>query len=191
MAELKQRHTTLTQNESQQVASTPEQQPSKTANNTNITPTHPPGYNKRKRDIVKLVLVVVAAGLLRGDPRVATVLSIVAIICLKEGTFWSAKNLKWMALCIMSFCMSLASWSLERASDDVNEEKAYTLNSILWVSAKIIQLCWGMTLGVFLVSAYVHGHNSLLEFDFLHEHSHPPPPTGPRTDPPPKTYLLY
>ena len=153
-------------------------------------PQHPPGYNKRKRDIVKLVLVVVAAGLLRGDPKMATVLSVVAMVCLKEGTFWSTRNLKWMGLCVMSFGMSLISWCLERGSDDVNEEKAYTRNSMLWVSSKTIQLCWGMTLSVFLVSAYAHGHNSLLEFEFLNETA-PLPPSGPRKDPPPKTYLLY
>jgi len=154
---------------------------------------HPPGYNKRKRDIVKLVLVVVALSLLRGDPKVATILSIVAVLCLKEGTFWSTRNLKWMALCIMSFFMGLASWSLERASDDISEAKEYTLNSTLWVSSKIIQACWGMTLTVFLASAYAHGHNSFLEFEFLHEGAAKAAalPGGPRRNPPPKTYLLY
>ena len=152
---------------------------------------HPPGYNKRKRDIVKLVLVVVAAGLLRGDPVVATVLSIVAMICLKEGTFWSTKNIKWMGLCVISFGMSLAAWSLERESADANEEKTYTLNSKLYVSSKTIQLFWGMTLSLFLLSAYAHGHNSLLEFDFLNEAKQSTLPTGPRKDPPPKKYMLY
>lgn len=153
---------------------------------------YPPGYNKRKRDMVKLVLVVVAAGLLRGDPKVATVLSIVAMVCLKEGTFWSTRNIKWMILCVISFGLSLASWSLERGSDEVNEEKVYafdSFDSVLWMSAKTIQLCWGMTLSVFLVSAYTHGHNSLLEFDFLTEAELPP--SGPRKDPPPKTYVMY
>jgi hypothetical protein len=151
---------------------------------------HPPGYNKKKRDIVKLILVVVAAALIRGDPVVATVLSIVSIICLKEGTFWSTKNLKWMALCIMSCAMSSASWSLERDSQENHEEHVFFgKNSMFWTSAKVIQICWGMTLGVFLFSAYLHGHNSLLEFDFLYEA--PLPPAGPRKDPPPKTYLIY
>ena len=152
---------------------------------------HPPGYNKRKRDIVKLVLVVVAAGLLRGDPVMATVLSIVAMICLKEGTFWSTRNIKWMGLCVISFGMSLAAWSLERESAEANEEKTYTLNSKLYVSSKTIQLFWGTILSLFLISAYVHGHNSFLEFEFLNEAKQTKLPTGPRKDPPPKTYLLY
>ena len=152
-------------------------------------PDHPPGYNKKKRDIVKLILVVVAAALIRGDPVVATVLSIVSIICLKEGTFWSTKNLKWMALCIMSCAMSSASWNLEKDSRDNEEEKIlFGKNSMFWTSAKVIQLSWGMTLSVFLVSAYIHGHNSLLEFDFLYEAE---VPAGPRKPPPPKTYLIY
>lgn len=150
---------------------------------------HPPGYNKKKRDIVKLILVVVAAALLRGDPVVATVLSIVSIICLKEGTFWSTKNLKWMALCIMSCAMSSAAWSLERDSWDNKEEQVlFGSDSMFYTSAKVIQLCWGGTLSVFLVSAYWHGHNSLLEFDFLYEAE---VPSGPRKDPPPKTYMIY
>ena len=167
------------------------------ANNCN--PNHPPGYNKRKRDIVKLVLVAVAAALVRGDAAVATTMSIVAIVCLKEGTFWSTRNLKWMALCIISFGMSLASWTLERGSHEQEEDKLYATSSVYWMSAKTIQFCWAMTLRVFLVSAYVHGHNSLLEFEFLHIPNETGgaklpknlPPSGPRRDPPPKTYLLY
>lgn len=152
-------------------------------------PDHPPGYNKKKRDIVKLILVVVAAALLRGDPVVATVLSIVSIICLKEGTFWSTKNLKWMALCIMSCAMSSASWNLETDSIESNEEKIwFGKNSVFWTSAKVIQMVWGGILSLFLVSAYLHGHNSLLEFDFLYDAE---VPAGPRRDPPPKTYLIY
>ena len=152
-------------------------------------PAHPPGYNKKKRDVVKLILVVVAAALLRGDPVVATVLSIVSIICLKEGTFWSTKNLKWMALCIMSCAMSSASWSLERDSQENKEEPIwFGADSMFYTSAKVIQLCWGLVLSVFLASAYVHGHNSLLEFDFLYDAR---VPSGPRKDPPPKTYLIY
>lgn len=152
-------------------------------------PLHPPGYNKKKRDVVKLILVVVAAALLRGDPVVATVLSLVSIICLKEGTFWSTKNLKWMALCIMSCAMSSASWSLERDSVEIKEEPVwFGKDSMFWTSAKVIQMCWGMTLSVFLISAYLHGHNSLLEFDFLYD---APVPNGPRTMGRPKTYLIY
>ncbi|CAB9530676.1 expressed unknown protein [Seminavis robusta] len=161
---------------------------------------HPPGYNKKKRDIVKLILAVVAAALLRGDPKVATVLSLVSIVCLKEGTLLSVKNLKWLGLCIISGGMSGASWYLERKSEEEErepktktpEEEAGFLSYFdkpIWASAKIIQLCWGTTLGVFLVSAYMHGHNSLLEFDYLWEAEKPP--SGPRKEPPPKRYLLY
>jgi hypothetical protein len=156
---------------------------------------NPPGYNKAKRDIVKLILVVVAASMLGGDPKAAAVFSVVAAICLKDGTLFSLKNLKWLGLCVLSFVMALSSWSLERAvsaqDNDTNPE-INPMKNILWGSAKIIQLCWGMTLSVFLVSAYMNGHRSLLEFDYKWEPHAEPPPSGPRTkDPPPKQYLLY
>ena len=152
---------------------------------------HPPGYNKRKRDQVKIVLTVVALGLLGGDSVVPTIGSAAAIICLKEGTLWSAKNLKWLVLCTVSFVASLVSWALLRHSHHAEEEKAYTLDSMLWVSAKIIQTCWGVTLSVFLCSAYVHGHNSLLEFAHVPPEEMPPLPSGPRKEPPSKKYMVY
>jgi hypothetical protein len=162
---------------------------------TLVQPNHPPGYNKKKRDLVKLILVVVAASMLVGEPKAATVLSVVAAICLKEGKVFSLKNLKWLGLCILSFVMAASSWSLERAVSTQDTDKNMVKNpmqNVLWGSAKIIQLCWGMTLGVFLVSAYMNGHRSLLEFDYKWEPQAEPPPSGPRTrDPPPKQYLLY
>jgi hypothetical protein len=156
---------------------------------------HPPGYNKAKRDVVKLILVIVAASMLGGDPKAAAVFSVVAAICLKDGTLFSLKNFKWLGLCVLSFVMALSSWSLERAvsahDNDANME-TNPMKNILWGSAKIIQLCWGMTLSVFLVSAYMNGHRSLLEFDYKWEPNAEPPPSGPRTkEPPPKQYLLY
>lgn len=152
---------------------------------------HPPGYNKNKRDQVKIILTVVALGLLGGDSIIPTIGSAAATICLVEGTLWSVKNLKWLVLCTVSFVASLLSWALVRHSHHAEEERAYSFDSMLWVSAKIIQTCWGVTLSVFLCSAYVHGHNSLLEFHFEKAEDMPPLPTGPRKDPPPKKMMLY
>jgi hypothetical protein len=192
MSELRQRTTAANAQQQQQEASAQSavpQQQERIIEKPEWQSPHPPGYNKKRRDIVKIILVIVALGLLGGDSLVSTVFSVAAILCLKEGTFWSTKNLKWMALCICSFAASLISWALIRSSERIEDVKSETLQSVLWASAKIIQTCWGVTLSVFLTSAYVHGHNSMLEF--AHEPL-PPEAAGPRDkDPPPKTYMLY
>jgi hypothetical protein len=126
----------------------------------------PPGYNKQRRDMAKLLLSIVAVGLLSGNSFWGIVLSIGAILCIKEGTVWSAKNMWWMTLSIISFASSLTSYALLEGRAAIDEEKGYGLYMTLSVVAKLIQVCWGVTLSVFLYSAYS-----------THEPLPPPPPT--------------
>lgn len=114
----------------------------------------PPGFNKQRRDMVRLLLSIVAVGLLSGNSFWGTVLSIGAILCLKQGTVWSAKNMWWMTLSIISFASSLTSYALLEGRAVIDEEKGYGLYMTLSVIAKLIQVCWGVTLSVFLYSSY-------------------------------------
>jgi hypothetical protein len=131
--------------------------PSKALSATQQPPEYiptPPGYNKQRRDMAKLLLSIVAVGLLSGNSFWGIVLSIGAILCLKEGTVWSAKNLWWMTLSGISFASSLTSYALLEGRNVIDEEKGYGLYMTLSVVAKLIQVCWGVTLSVFLYSAY-------------------------------------
>jgi hypothetical protein len=113
----------------------------------------PPGFNKERRDLVRMFLSFVTIMLLSGHPLLACISSASAIVCLKEGTFSSTKNLKWMVLSCVSFGASLFSWILLNGADVVDEDKAYSLKILLWLTAKSMQACWGVTLALFLYSA--------------------------------------
>ena len=114
----------------------------------------PPGYNKSRRDIARLILTLVAIALLCGEQLLATFFSGAAILVLKEGTLFSIKNIKWTLLSAVSFAASLISLNMERGSNAVDEDRAYTLKMVMWLAAKTIQTGWGVTLGFFLFSAY-------------------------------------
>ena len=129
-------------------------QPGVTVTLPNNTPnTTPPGWNAGRRGVARYVLYFVVLTLLTGHQIWATMFSAISIIILKEGTIFSGKNIKWMTLSGISFMASLVSWSLERGYDIVDEEKAYTLKTALWLGSKSIQVTWGMVLALFLFSA--------------------------------------
>ena len=120
----------------------------------------PPGYNKQKRDTARLILCFVTGFILLGQYIIACCFSAASILCLKEGELLSTKNLKWMMLSIVSFVISLILFNVEKGSDIIDGEKAYTLKILLWISAKSIQCCWGIILGLFLISAQVASSDS-------------------------------
>lgn len=115
----------------------------------------PTGFNKRKRDTARLILCFVTGFLLIGQYIIACCFSAAAILCLKEGELLSTKNMKWMILSAISFVVSLVLLNMEKGSDIIDGEKAYTLKILLWIAAKSIQCSWGAILGLFLLSAQV------------------------------------
>ena len=112
-----------------------------------------PGFNKSRRDIARIILWLVAATLLCGLHVEATCFSAAAVLVLKEGTFFSVKNMKWMILSAISFAASLLSLNMKRGADAVDEERAYSMKIMLWIATKSISTGWGVTLGLFLLSA--------------------------------------
>ena len=113
----------------------------------------PTGFNKRKRDTARLILCFVTGFLLIGQYIIACCFSAAAVLCLKEGELLSTKNMKWMILSAISFVVSLVLLNMEKGSDIIDDEKAYTLKILLWIAAKSIQCSWGAILGLFLISA--------------------------------------
>lgn len=113
----------------------------------------PPGWNSGRRYVARGVLWLVVLTLMGGKKVWATILSALSIIILKEGTLFSGKNIKWMLISGISFLASLGSWSLERAYEVVDEDKAYHMKISLWLASRSIQGVWGIILVVFLFSA--------------------------------------
>ena len=98
----------------------------------------PPGYNKQKRDTARLILCFVTGFILLGQYTIACCFSAASILCLKEGELLSTKNKKWMMLSIVSFVVSLILFNIEKGSDIIDGDKAYTLKILLWITAKSI-----------------------------------------------------
>ena len=121
------------------------------------TTTTPPGFNAGRRFAARWVLWFVVPTLMTGRKIWATIFSAAAIVILKEGTLFSGKNIKWMLLSGISFAASLGSWSLERGSDAVDEDRAYGMKTSLWLASKSMQVVWGTTLALFLFSAATSG----------------------------------
>mmetsp|Transcript_23059 Transcript_23059/g.27756 ORF Transcript_23059/g.27756 Transcript_23059/m.27756 type:complete len:195 (+) Transcript_23059:78-662(+) len=134
-----------------------QQAPPLHSSNTTTTMTtgqQPPGWNKNRRDICKGLLLLTTLFLLGHQPWGATVTSAASVFCIKEGTVWSTKNLKWMMLSGVSFGTSLISIILQRGYEGVDEEKAYGLSFCMWFMSKSLQTFWGCILGMFLGSAF-------------------------------------
>jgi hypothetical protein len=117
-------------------------------------PPTPPGYNKARRVISRLLLGVTAASLLSNSNVSAVISSACAIMVLKDGTMMSTKNIKWGIISVVSFVFSLSAWILGSVSFLVDEEKGYTLKILFVCGMKAMQLFWGVILGLFLYSAY-------------------------------------
>merc|ERR1712226_536958 len=115
----------------------------------------PRGFNKNRRDITRLLLSVVAMLLVAGQSLYAIIGSVAAMGVLKEGTFWSHKNWKWMFLSAVSFSTSVFVWCLGNAASQVDEEKAYGLKIFLWVVGEMTRVGWGLILGMFLIAANI------------------------------------
>jgi hypothetical protein len=116
-------------------------------------PTTPPGYNSGRRSIARYILWLVVLTLMSGKYLPSGILSALAIIILKEGTLFSGKNIKWMILSMISFLSSLIAYAFFRGSQQIDDERAYTLHITFWLASKSIQLIWGIVLGLFLFSA--------------------------------------
>jgi len=136
------------------------------------SPDTPEGYNSKRRFTARWILWGVVFGLLR-SPRfllVALLCSVASIAILKEGTFWSGKNLKWRILSMISLGVSVLSWSFRRAHDamaatieeDEDEEGWHNrhpilkmLKLVLHLSSKWMTSVWAAILGLFLLSAFL------------------------------------
>jgi len=123
-----------------------------TLNNITATTT-PKGFNSSRRGVARYILWFVVLSLMSGKYIWASIFSAMSIILLKEGTIFSGKNLKWMILSMISLVASLLAFCCYRGSTNIDEEKAYTLYIMLWMTAKSIQCIWGIILGLFLFSA--------------------------------------
>merc|ERR1711907_33438 len=104
----------------------------------------PEGYNSNRRFVARWVLWGVVFGLVRPRLLIAMGCSAASIVILKEGTIFSGKNLKWMILAMLSLAASLVSWSLIRAHDSFDEDRAYVLKMLLRTSSKSIRVGWAM-----------------------------------------------
>jgi len=130
-------------------------------------PDTPEGYNSKRRFMARWILWGVVFGLLR--PRlliVALICSVSSIVVLKEGTIFSGKNLKWTILSMISFGVSVLSWSFRRAHNSITatieedeEGRRHpilkTLQLVLHLSSKWMVNVLGAILGVFLLSAFL------------------------------------
>ena len=136
-----------------------------TKNTTSSTDTTtPPGFNKNRRDVSKLLLSVVVVALITNANACATAASAGAILFLKQGTLLSHKNWKWGALAAVSFAVSLSCGILWQGYSMVEEDKAYGLKITLWLLAKFLQVFWSVTLGLFLFSAVTSTSETLSLF---------------------------
>ena len=122
-------------------------------NNATTPTTTPPGYNSGRRSIARYILWLVVLTLMSGKYLPSGILSALSIIILKEGTLFSGKNIKWMILSLISFLSSVIAYALFRGSQQIDDERAYTLYITFWLASKSIQLIWGIVLGLFLFSA--------------------------------------
>eukprot|EP00980_Cylindrotheca_fusiformis_P030956 scaffold25678_cov137-Cylindrotheca_fusiformis.AAC.4 len=118
------------------------------------TASTPAGHNKRKRYQCRFLLGVTSVLLLSGEVFFAIISAAAAILSIKEGKIASTRNLKWMTLSGISFLASLASLIMMNGSEFVDEDKAYGLKVSLWLGAKSLQTGWGITLALFLISAF-------------------------------------
>lgn len=114
--------------------------------------TTPPGFNKSRRDLTKLLLLLTAASLFTGANGFAVCTSASSIFVVKQGTLFSTKNVKWGALSVISFVVSLTAFILLQGYQVVDEDKAYTLKMSLYLTAKSMQAFWAVVLGLFLFS---------------------------------------
>ena len=151
----------------------------------------PPGMNKHLRDISKVLLGLVVLLLVSNRTWfsfLAMVSSVGAIFHLKEGTFLSTKNIKWMTLSVISFGASLTSFIMLHNRDSINPDKAYLLSSFLWMGAKFVQLGWGIPLSLFLLSTWMSS-SSFTAVSSSETTMTPLPPPQPRPPPiPAKSY---
>ena len=125
---------------------------------TDGTTTKTPGFNKHKRDLARFFLLLVTISLFLGYDLVATTLSMISILTLKDGKFWSVKNMKWMILSVTSCVTSIFTWQMQNASMKVELEKDYSLK--LYIIAQLTRIIWASFLGFLLVSAS-HSKNML------------------------------
>jgi hypothetical protein len=82
-----------------------------TTPSTNPTAT-PCGRNRNLREFTRILLAVTALALFSDCNGIATLCSAGAIFMMKSGTLMSTKNLRWGALAIMSFMISLVTYCL-------------------------------------------------------------------------------
>lgn len=124
---------------------------------TNKPPPTPPGFNKRHRDICKLLLVGTCGTLLanRALP-VGVLFAGAAFIVVRQGTVESAKNWKWMIVAVASFVASLVTACLLESEAHVDGNRAYEFKTQLWFYGTFIRTVGGGILALFLFSAFLN-----------------------------------
>ena len=124
----------------------------------------PPGYNKKHRDIAKLMLAGTSVCLLVTAVEaniVSVLLSATATVFISRGTVESGKNLKWLSLSTLSFIASLVSFALLSGQAYIDADKAYEFKIKLLFYGRFIQHVWGAILVVFVLSAFSSEANDL------------------------------
>jgi len=113
---------------------------------TNTPSSTPPVFNKHRRDACKGLLTFTTLCLAMNVHILALLASAAALMSVKEGTWWSGENLKWMILSMTSFGATLTSWMLREGSELVDQEKAYNLAILLYLGHKLVQVGWSAIL---------------------------------------------
>lgn len=127
---------------------------------SSTSPSTPPGFNQGLREVSRLLLGISALALFYNSNGLATISSALAIMVLRDGTFFSVKNIKWTSLSIISFLLSLISYSLGNTAEWVqqvseNDSTAEKTISIIFLcQMKFLQMFWGCVLTFVLVQAY-------------------------------------
>jgi hypothetical protein len=106
-------------------------------------PSSSSGYNRTKRHHARLFLWLTSPLLLFDHPFLALLSSSLAIYTMHGGTWLSHKNIKWMSVSFISFCISLYSLTLGVTSNYVDEDRAYELKTKLEIKPRTVEIIWG------------------------------------------------
>ena len=124
----------------------------------------PPGYNKTKRIITRGLLGIAAIGLTQeGYSSHSLACSSLAFLTMKEGTFWSFKNLKWMILTLITFCVSLWSTICMENAETFGVQRAYMMSAAVRMTGRTPELMWGYILGMFVTSAFMTNNKEMMD----------------------------
>ena len=128
---------------------------------TKVPDTQLETYNQSLREVSRLLLALTAIALYGDSNGIATITSAGSFFVLREGTWFSTKNLKWKSLSVISFFFSVVAWSLHGTAATIGTENDVSNFFHLFFKSfmKFFQIFWGTILLVVLVAAYISKAN--------------------------------